>query len=61
MSLYKDGTLVTDGYTITASTIDEFGTTTNIDSNVQGTYTVTFTIKYNGKTRYTKSISVTVN
>ena len=61
MSLYRDGTLVTDGYTITASTVDEFGTTTDIDPNIQGTYTTTFTIKYNGKTRYTRSISITVN
>lgn len=61
MSLYKDNQLVTDGYTITASVVDEFGTTTTIDPNIQGSYTVTFNIKYNGKNRVTKVVVITIN
>ena len=60
MTLYKDDQTVTDGYTITANITDPNGNPTTIDPNVQSTYTVTFEVKYNGKTRITKVVVLTI-
>lgn len=60
MSLYKDGQLVSSGYTITAYVTDSSGNTTTVNPNIHGTYTVTFEIKYNGKTRITKVVVLTI-
>ena len=60
MTLYKDGQTVTDGYTITANITDPNGNPTTINPNVHSTYTVTFEVKYNGKTRITKVVVLTI-
>jgi hypothetical protein len=60
MTLYKDGQLVTDGYTITANITDPDGNSTTVNPNIHSTYTVTFEIKYNGKTRITKVVVLTI-
>ena len=58
--LFKDGNTVSDGYSVTVVIHDKDGDTVAIDTSYEDTYTATFKIEYNGTTKVTKSVNVTV-
>lgn len=61
VTFYKDGNVISDGYSVTVSIADSDGNTVAINTSYADSYTATFKIEYNGTTKVTKSISVTVN
>lgn len=61
ISLYKDSTLITEGYTITGEIVDTLGTPATIVSDIPGTYTFTYKVKYNEKIRINKTLTITIN
>ena len=62
VTLYKDGNVVTSGYTVNATVTDTNGDTVSIGNSFAGTYYVKFTVNYNGANRVTTDkITITVN
>ena len=60
ITLYKDGQVVTDGYTTTITIKDTDGDNVSIDNSFANNYIVTLKVKYNGATRITDTIYVNI-
>ncbi len=58
VTLYRDNVIIPNGYTVTVKVTDSDGDKVAIEA--PGTYTVEFSVKYNGVIRVTKQITITV-
>jgi len=61
MTLYQDGTKVSDNYTIKVTITDSNNNKVTIDPTKAASYTATFKIDYKNKTRINKVLTITIN